>query len=143
MCPAALEEARGEERRLPFTPPLYIVDYPYIVEYYCICVLKLLYLCALALEEAMAAFYAAVRRSTSSTSTSSSRPTHTHTHTQAGMDKACNSGKEEEMHTHSKSRGAELSNMSSKPPARRQPAYSLVFDTETNRCPYELNLCLY
>ena len=90
----------------------------------------------------MAAFYAAVRRSTSSSSSSSSHA-RAHTHTQAGMDKACSGGKEEETRTHSKSCGAKLSNMSSKPPARRQPAYSLVFDTEINRCPYELNLYLY
>ncbi len=38
----------------------------------------------------------------------------------------------------SKSYGASVStvNMSSKPPPRRQPAYSLVFDKPLNRCLY-------
>jgi hypothetical protein len=135
MCPAALEEAR----RLPFTPPLYIVDYTYILGYFYICVLKLLYLCALALEEAMAAFYAAVRRSTSTstttTSSSSSSHTHTHTHTEAGMDRTFSGGKEK-TDTRSKSSGASVSTVRSTPPARRQPAYTLVFDAEINRGPY-------
>jgi len=133
MCPAALEEAR----RLPFTPPLYIVDYTYIVGYFYICVLKLLYLCALALEEAMAAFYAAVRRSTSSSSSSSSSSSHTHTHTEreAGMDRTFSGGKEK-TDTRSKSSRASVSTVRSTPPARRQPAYTLVFDAEINRGPY-------
>ena len=85
------------------------------------CPETVLKLCALALEEAMAAFYAAVSRSSSSSSSSSH--THTHIHTEAGMDKACSGGKEK-TDTRSKSCGARLSTVSSKPPARRQPAYS-------------------